>query len=63
MVCNYEESLGAPQTPPVMVGVFYGHYLKFIHDLHRMKAILARYRAELLVGGLVFLALLLKDLF
>jgi len=28
-----------------------------------MKAILARYRAELLVGGLVFLALLLKDLF
>jgi hypothetical protein len=46
-----------------MVGFFYGLYLKFIRDLHRMKTILARYRAELLVGGLVFLALLLKDLF
>jgi len=28
-----------------------------------MKSFIARYRAELIVGGLVFLALLLRDLF
>jgi hypothetical protein len=32
-------------------------------ELHLMKPLLAKYRAELIVGGLVFVALLLRDLF
>jgi hypothetical protein len=45
-----------------MVG-FCFPYLRRFTELQGVKAFLTKYRAELIVGALVFLALLLKDVF
>jgi hypothetical protein len=52
-----------PPNPASDGGVFCVYKLLGFADLHGVKPLLAKYRAELIVGGIVFIALLLKDLF
>jgi len=54
---------GSPTNPASDGGVFCCSQIPGIPELHPMKSFIERYRAELIVGGLVFLALLLRDLF
>ena len=54
---------GSPTNPASDGGGFCVNKLLGFAELHLMKPLLAKYRAELIVGGLVFVALLLRDLF